>query len=48
LVLLYSDTDNDAASTSTEREIEVVECINLLTNMIDNIDRLKLELELSY
>jgi len=44
LVLLYSNTDNDAASTSTEREIEVVECINLLTNMIDNIDRLKLEL----
>ena len=48
LVLLYSDTDNDTASTSTEREIGVVECINLLTNMIDNIDRLKLELELSY
>lgn len=44
LVLLYSNTDNDTASTSTEREIEVVECINLLTNMIDNIDRLKLEL----
>ena len=44
LVLLYSNTNNDAASTSTEREIEVVECINLLTNMIDNIDRLKLEL----
>ncbi len=44
LVLLYSNTDNDTASTSTEREIGVVECINLLTNMIDNIDRLKLEL----
>jgi len=43
LVLLYSNTDNDTASTSTEREIGVVECINLLTNMIDNIDRLKLE-----
>ena len=44
LVLLYSNTDNDTASTSTEREIGVVECINLLTNMIDNIDRIKLEL----
>ena len=44
LVLLYSNTDNDTASTSTEREIGVVECINLLTNIIDNIDRLKLEL----
>ena len=42
LVLLYSNTDNDTASTSTEREIGVVECINLLTNMIDNIDRLEL------
>jgi len=40
LVLLYSNTDNDTDSTSTEREIGVVECINLRNNKIDNIHSL--------
>lgn len=44
LVLLYSDIDSDAANNSNQMEIEVVECINLLTNMIDHLDQLKFEL----
>jgi uncharacterized iron-regulated protein len=44
LVLLYSRTDNEQMSAASEKEYEIVECINLLTNMITYIDRLKFEL----
>lgn len=44
LVLLYSNTEDAPASPTTERETEIVECINLLTNMIDYNDRLKFDL----
>lgn len=44
LVLLYSSLDSEIAEASSQREIEIVECINLLTNMVDHIERLKFEL----
>lgn len=44
LVLLYSNVENDMTRLSNENEIEIVECINLLTNMVGHIDRLKSEL----
>jgi putative iron-regulated protein len=44
LVLLYSSREGDSASPATARETEVVECINLLTNIIDYNDRLKFDL----
>lgn len=44
LVLLYSNRENDSASPANEKETEIVECINLLTNMIDYNDRLKFDL----
>ena len=44
LVLLYSNREGDSASPATARETEVVECINLLTNIIDYNDRLKFDL----
>lgn len=43
LVLLYSNMDSQSANPSTD--IEIVECINLLTNMVDHIERLKFELD---
>ncbi|MBL4582786.1 MAG: imelysin family protein [Gammaproteobacteria bacterium] len=44
LVLLYSNTESDSADPANERETEIVECINLLTNIIDYNDRLKFDL----
>ncbi len=44
LVLLYSNVDSEMTSASNQGEIEIVECINLLTNMVDHIERLKFEL----
>ena len=44
LVLLYSNRERDSAGTTNERETEIVECINLLTNIIDYNDRLKFDL----
>ncbi|MDA0278999.1 MAG: hypothetical protein O3C29_00930 [Proteobacteria bacterium] len=44
LVLLYSNRESDSADTTNERETEIVECINLLTNIIDYNDRLKFDL----
>jgi hypothetical protein len=44
LVLLYSNRERDLAGTTNERESEIVECINLLTNIIDYNDKLKLDL----
>ncbi|PCI77249.1 MAG: hypothetical protein COB20_08545 [SAR86 cluster bacterium] len=44
LVLLYSNMESDSAVPTNERETEIVECINLLTNMIDYNDRLKFDL----
>ncbi len=44
LVLLYSNTESDSASPTNERETEIVECISLLTNLIDYNDRLKFDL----
>ena len=44
LVLLYSNREGDSASPTTARETEVVECINLLTIIIDYNDRLKFDL----
>ena len=42
LILLYSDVDRSPASdTPLKSEFEVVECINLLTNMIDYLEQLK-------
>ena len=35
LVLLYRSGERDLAGTANERESEIVECINLLTNIID-------------
>ena len=45
LVLLYSKRESDSAGTTNERETEIVECINLLTNIIDYNDRLKFDLK---
>ncbi len=44
LVLLYSSIDSETAGTPNQMEIEIVECINLLTNMIDYLDQLKFEI----
>jgi putative iron-regulated protein len=44
LVLLYSNRESDSTGPTNERETEIVECINLLTNMIDYNDRLKFDL----
>jgi len=44
LVLLYSNTESDSTAPANERETEIVECINLLTNIIDYNDRLKFDL----
>ena len=44
LVLLYSNMESDSAGPTNERDTEIVECINLLTNMIDYNDRLKFDL----
>ena len=44
LVLLYSNREVDSASPATARETEVVECINLLSNIVDYNDRLKFDL----
>jgi putative iron-regulated protein len=44
LVLLYSNREGDSASPANARETEIVECINLLTNIIDYNDRLKFDL----
>lgn len=43
LILLYSDLDRPPASDAPlKTEFEVVECINLLTNMIDYLNQLKI------
>lgn len=44
LVLLYSNIESDMTNLTNENEIEIVECINLLTNMVGHIDRLRSEL----
>lgn len=44
LVLLYSERVGGLAVPTNQIETEVVECINLLTNMIDYNDRLKFDL----
>lgn len=45
LVLLYSNAREDELTDArNERETEIVECINLLTNMIDYNERLKFDL----
>jgi len=44
LVLLYSNRESGSTGPTNERETEIVECINLLTNMIDYNDRLKFDL----
>ena len=44
LVLLYSNSEKVLAGTTNERESEVVECINLLTNIIHYNDKLKFDL----
>ena len=44
LVLLYRNRERDLAGTTNERESEIVECINLLTNIIDYNAKLKFDL----
>ena len=45
LILLYSTLDISEESTiSNEAEFEIVECINLLTNMIDYLEQIKITL----
>jgi uncharacterized iron-regulated protein len=44
LVLLYSNRERDLAGTTNERESKIVECTNLLTNIIDYNDKLKFTL----
>jgi putative iron-regulated protein len=44
LVLLYGNKESNSAGPTNERETEIVECINLVTNMIDYNDRLKFDL----
>ena len=44
LVLLYDKRASDSVGPTNERETEIVECINLLTNMIHSTDRLKFDL----
>ena len=45
LILLYSTLDISEESTiSNEAEFEIVECINLLTNMIDHLEQIKITL----
>lgn len=44
LVLLYSSFETPQSSSETQQaEFEIVECINLLTNMIDNLEQIKIE-----
>ena len=44
LVLLYSSRERDLSGTANERESEIVECINLLTNIIDYNEKVKFDL----
>jgi putative iron-regulated protein len=44
LVLQYGNTASDSVGPTNERESEIVECINLLTNIINYNDKLKLDL----
>jgi len=44
LILLYSKRERDLAGTTNERESEIVECINLLTNIIDYNAKFKFDL----
>ena len=44
LVLLYDNRASDSVGPTNERESEIVECINLLTNIIDYNNKLKLDL----
>ena len=44
LVLLYGNTASDSVGPTNEKESQIVECINLLTNIIDYNDKLKLDL----
>jgi hypothetical protein len=44
LVLLYSNRERDLAGTTNERESKIVECTNLVTNIIDYNDKLKFTL----
>jgi len=44
LVLLYNNRESVSTGPTNERESEIVECINLITNMIDYNDRLKFDL----
>lgn len=45
LILLYSDLDSSPASDEpVKSEFEIVECINLLTNMIDYLEQLKISI----
>ncbi len=45
LVLLYSSLEEPQdPATARQAEFEIVECINLLTNMIDNLEQIKIGL----
>lgn len=45
LILLYSSLGQTrSATTASDAEFEVVECINLLTNLIDQLEQIKLTL----
>ncbi|MEX0963197.1 MAG: imelysin family protein [Pseudohongiellaceae bacterium] len=44
LVLLYRNLDSATTTPLNQGQIEIVECINLLTNMVSHIERLKFEL----
>jgi putative iron-regulated protein len=45
LVLLYSTFEiPEAADVSRQAEFDIVECINLLTNMIDHLQQIKIQL----
>lgn len=44
LVLLYGNSERELLEPAIRRETEIVECINLLTNMIDYNERLKFDL----
>lgn len=47
LVILYSTLEVEmSASPGMEKEIEIVECINLLTNMINHFEQLKFSLDI--
>ena len=48
LVVLYAAEENpQTTAQSAELEFKVVECINLLTNMIDYLEQIKLKLDLN-